>query len=148
MTENLALGGRIGYAFGGGPDSRSGSAFLPVHIEARGSLWFGSDPFLKVGIQAQNLTNSVTKTLQQFSTTGLLGPRSDVMQDRRYSFILRGTFGGSTHAAPPPPPPPLPPPPPETQTCPDGSVISATATCPVPAPPPPPPPPAAKPERG
>ena len=36
---------------GGGPDSRSCSAFLPVHIEARGSLWFGSDPFLKVGIR-------------------------------------------------------------------------------------------------
>ena len=51
MTANLALGGRLGYAFGGGPDSRSGSAFLPVHIEARGSLWFGSDPFLKVGVR-------------------------------------------------------------------------------------------------
>ena len=36
-----------------------------------------------------------------------------------------------------------PPPPPATQTCPDGSVIEATATCP--APPPPPPPPAAAP---
>lgn len=46
---------------------------------------------------------------------------------------------------PAPPPPPPPPPPPATQTCPDGSVIPATATCP--APPPPPPPPAA-PERG
>ena len=126
--------------------------YFPIFQKAYGTLdasaFYTITPFLKVGIQAQNLTNSVTKTLQQFSTTGLLGPRSDVMQDRRYSFILRGTFGGSTHAAPPPPPPPLPPPPPETQTCPDGSVISATATCPVPAPPPPPPPPAAKPERG
>jgi len=51
MTANLALGGRIGYAFGGGPEARSGSAFLPVHIEGRGSLWFGSDPFLKVGVR-------------------------------------------------------------------------------------------------
>jgi opacity protein-like surface antigen len=42
--------------------------------------------------------------------------------------------------------PPPPPPPPATQTCPDGSVIPATATCPAPPPPPPPPPPA--PERG
>jgi opacity protein-like surface antigen len=50
-------------------------------------------------------------------------------------------------AAPPPPsPPPPPPPPPATQTCPDGTVILATASCPVPPPPPPPPPPA--PERG
>jgi len=50
-------------------------------------------------------------------------------------------------AAPPPPPPP--PPPPATQTCPDGSVIDATATCPVPPPPPPPPPaPVERGERG
>ena len=50
-------------------------------------------------------------------------------------------------AAPPPPPPP--PPAPATQTCPDGSVIDATATCPVPPPPPPPPPaPVERGERG
>jgi opacity protein-like surface antigen len=42
--------------------------------------------------------------------------------------------------APPPPPPPAAPPPPATQTCPDGSVIPATAMCPPPPPPPPPPP--------
>jgi opacity protein-like surface antigen len=52
-------------------------------------------------------------------------------------------FGAAT---PPPPPPPPPPPAPATQTCPDGSVIGATATCP--APPPPPPPPPAPVERG
>jgi hypothetical protein len=56
-------------------------------------------------------------------------------------------WGGSPPAPPvvevPPPPPP---PPPATQTCPDGTVILATATCPAPPPPPPPPPPA--PERG
>jgi autotransporter-associated beta strand protein len=63
---------------------------------------------------------------------------------------FRVNFGGPV-AAPPPPPPPAPPPPPPpppapaTQTCPDGSVIDATATCPAP---PPPPPPAPAPERG
>ena len=60
-------------------------------------------------------------------------------------------FGASREeaAAPPPPPPPPPPPAPATQTCPDGSVIDATAACPAPPPPPPPPPPpATKGERG
>jgi TonB-dependent receptor len=114
------------------------------------SIFYTIAPQLKVGIQAQNLTNEVTKTLQQFSSTGLLGPRSYFMSDRRFAFIVRGSFGG--HTAPPPPPPPvLPPPPPPavtTQTCPDGSVIEATATCPAPPPPLPPPPPAPAPERG
>ncbi len=63
-------------------------------------------------------------------------------------------FGGAQQPPPPPPPvqvappPPPPPPPPATQTCPDGSVIDATAACPLPPPPPPPPPPPAQGERG
>jgi hypothetical protein len=127
--------------------------FFPIFQKAYGTLdasaFYTFAPFLKVGVQAQNLTNAATETLQQFTLSGLQGTRSDVIQDRRFSLIVRGTFGGFSHAAPPPPPPPLPPPPPEpvpTQTCADGTVIAATATCPVP--PPPPAPPAAKPERG
>ena len=57
-------------------------------------------------------------------------------------------FGAS---APPPPPVVVAPPPvaPATQTCPDGTVVPATATCPVPPPPPPPPPaPTERGERG
>ena len=114
-----------------------------------GSIFFTVNRYMKVGVQATNILNEVTKTLQQFTLAGDLAPRSYFMNDRRYSFIVRGSFGGARSAPPPPPPPPLPPPPPEpvaTQTCPDGSVIVATAACP--APPPPPPPPAAKPERG
>jgi outer membrane receptor protein involved in Fe transport len=66
-------------------------------------------------------------------------------EPRTFGLTLRAKLGLS-HAAPPPPPPqPPPPPPPATQTCPDGSVIPATATCPAPPPPPPPPP---APERG
>ena len=125
--------------------------YFPIFQKAYGTLdasaFYSITPSFKIGVQAQNLTNAVTKTLQQFTISGLQGVRSDVMQDRRFSFIIRGSFGGSA-AAPPPPPPPLPPPPPATQTCPDGSVIEVTATCPAPPPPPPPPPPAAAPERG
>ena len=66
-----------------------------------------------------------------------------VGQPRTIGLTARYAF--SDRAAPPPPPPvmaPPPPPPPPTQTCPDGSVIDASAACPVPPPPPPPPPPA------
>lgn len=58
---------------------------------------------------------------------------------------LTYNFGRAAAMAPPPPPPPPPPmaPPVQSmQTCPDGSVVEATAACPMPAPPPPPPPPA------
>ena len=126
--------------------------YFPIFQKAYGTLdasaFFTINQHLKVGVQAQNLTNAVTETLQQFTLSGLQGTRSDVMQDRRYSFILRGTFGGEAARAPAPPPPPLPPPPPATQTCANGAVIAVTDTCPAPPPPPPPPPPPAAPERG
>jgi hypothetical protein len=85
------------------------------------------------------------------------GPCNGNVWVTTYDALGRYIYAGATitfahHPAPPPPPPvvaPPPPPPPAapaTQTCPDGSVILATATCP--APPPPPPPPAPAPERG
>ena len=124
--------------------------YTPIFQKAYGTLdasvFYTIFPFLKVGVQAQNLTNAITKTVQQFTLTGLQGPRSDVMQDRRFSFILRGSWSPAPAVAPPPPAPPPAPPPPATQTCADGSVILATDACPAPPPPPPPPPPA--PERG
>ena len=86
------------------------------------------------------------------------GPCNNNVWVTTYDALGRYIYAGATvtfghHPAPPPPPPvvappppPPPAPPPATQTCPDGSVILATATCPVP--PPPPPPPAPAPERG
>jgi len=126
--------------------------YFPIWNDATGTLdasaFYSITPTMKIGVQAQNLTNEVVKTLQQFTLDGKLGPRSYFMNDRRFSFILRGSLGGSS-ARPAPPPVALPPPPPATQTCPDGSVVAVTATCPAPPPPPPPPPPpATAPERG
>ena len=126
--------------------------YMPIYNDKGGtldaSLFYSFADYLKVGVQAQNLTNEVTKTLQQFTLDGRLGPRSYFMNDRRFSFIVRGSFSPKKAVAPPPPAPPLPPPPaaPATQTCADGSVILATEACPAPPAPPPPPPPA--PERG
>jgi len=66
-----------------------------------------------------------------------------------HSLLLSLIYNFASAPPPPPPPPPSPPPPPATQTCPDGSVIDATATCPPPPPPPPPPPaPVERGERG
>jgi len=83
--------------------------------------------------------------------TGLLGGDQLRGHWRSHSLMLSAIYNFYTPPPPPPPPPappppPPPPPPPATQTCPDGSVIPATAVCPAPPPPPPPPPPA--PERG
>ena len=56
------------------------------------SAFYTVNDHLKVGVQATNLTNEVTKTLQQYTLDGRLAPRSYFMNDRRFAFILRGSF--------------------------------------------------------
>jgi hypothetical protein len=48
---NFTVGGRLGYAFGGGPDRPGGRGFDPVHVEARASYWFGHDPLGRAGLR-------------------------------------------------------------------------------------------------
>jgi hypothetical protein len=45
ITSNVSLGARVGYAFGGGPQPASATAFLPWHLEGRLAYWFGAEPF-------------------------------------------------------------------------------------------------------
>jgi outer membrane receptor protein involved in Fe transport len=70
--------------------------YFPIYNAATGqldaSVFYSVNKNVKVGIQGVNLTNEVTKTLQQFTPDGLTGPRSYFINDRRFSFILRGTF--------------------------------------------------------
>ncbi len=46
LSPAFTLGGRVGFAFGGGPaaagpsDGVKGTPFLPLHLEARGTWWF------------------------------------------------------------------------------------------------------------
>jgi hypothetical protein len=49
--QHLMLGGRVGYAFNGGPQRPTASSFLPLHAEARGTWWFGHDPLARAGFR-------------------------------------------------------------------------------------------------
>lgn len=53
LGENITLGARLGFAFGGSPTATSGNgkAFLPFHAELRGSYWFGDAPFESGGVR-------------------------------------------------------------------------------------------------
>ncbi|MXO88213.1 TonB-dependent receptor [Altererythrobacter aestuarii] len=57
------------------------------------SIFYSLTDNLKVGVQGVNLLNEVTTTLQAYTgDPGALAPRSYFMNDRRFSFILRGQF--------------------------------------------------------
>jgi len=51
LLDNVSAGVRVGYAFGGGPQPASATAFLPLHFEVRGTYWFGANPFAKEGLR-------------------------------------------------------------------------------------------------
>jgi hypothetical protein len=53
LGDNLTVGGKLGFAFGGSPKSTKpeASAFLPFHAELRGSYWFGAKPFASDGLR-------------------------------------------------------------------------------------------------
>jgi TonB-dependent receptor len=70
--------------------------YFPIFNDKTGrvdaTFFYKVNDNIKLGVQGVNLTNEVTKTLQQFTTSGLLGPRSFFMEDRRFHFIVRGNW--------------------------------------------------------
>ena len=126
-----------------------GTFKLPAYTLVNASVGLKWDSGLEVSAYVNNIFD-VNPLLSLDRERGLRARIGyNVGQPRIIGLVVRKSFG-SRVGPPPPPPLPLPPPPPATQTCPDGSVIAATATCQVPPPPPapPPPPPAQKGERG
>jgi len=52
IADNLSVGARAGFAFGGGPQGENDArGFLPLHLEARLAYWFGDEPFAKRGFR-------------------------------------------------------------------------------------------------
>jgi len=51
--ENITLGARLGFAFGGSPKASTPNAtdFLPLHAELRASYWVGEKPFAGDGLR-------------------------------------------------------------------------------------------------
>jgi len=69
------------------------SIFQDASGQLDASAFLNVNKYIKIGVQGVNLTNTVTKTLQAYSgDPNRLAPRSYFVNDRRYSFILRGNF--------------------------------------------------------
>ena len=66
LFPNIAVGIRVGYAFGGGPAEPDGAAFVPFHAELRGTYWFGPiqlgklRPYATLGGGLAQVDSSVT----------------------------------------------------------------------------------------
>ncbi|WP_271077251.1 TonB-dependent receptor [Aurantiacibacter sp. MUD61] len=71
--------------------------YTSIFNEATGqldaSLFYNLTDNIKIGVQGVNLTNEVTRTSQAYTgDPDVLAPRSYFMNDRRFSFVIRGTF--------------------------------------------------------
>lgn len=51
IIDNVTLGGRFGFAFGGGPTPARGPAFLPLHLEARIAYFIGKPLSAERGVR-------------------------------------------------------------------------------------------------
>jgi len=133
-------GGGVGYAdvkFGDstGSDSRSGFAWQLI-----AGAYVPVSSSVNLGLKYRYFQTDRLNFDYDYSTVTAGARGRFTSHSLLASLVFNFGAPAMVEAAPPPPPPP--PPPPATQTCPDGSVIDATATCPVPPPPPPPPAPA------
>jgi opacity protein-like surface antigen len=163
LMANALVDGDFGGGFGGYAGAGAGRAWADFSgnsdsawaYQGIAGLRYALTPNLDAGVKyeyfrtgrlnfddafAVNGTNFTTQASGHYASNSVLAS-------------LVYNFNAREHAAPvpaalPSPPPPPPPPAPVTQTCPDASVIDATAACPAPPPPPPPPPPAQRGERG
>ncbi|MCM8730616.1 TonB-dependent receptor [Hephaestia sp. GCM10023244] len=69
------------------------SIFQDATGQLDASAFINVNKWIKLGVQGVNLTNEVTKTLQAYKgDPSALAPRSYFMNDRRFSFIIRGNF--------------------------------------------------------
>jgi len=147
-------GGYVGGGAGRAWISYSGDKDNAWAFDGEAGVRYALTPNLDAGLKYQYLHTAKLNFDDAFAVNGVnyTSTASGNYNSHNVLVSLVYNFNGREEAAPaaaPPPPPPPPPPAPATQTCPDGSVIEATASCPAsPPPPPPPPPPATKGERG
>gem|GEM_PF-472524 len=113
LMEHFTVGGRLGYAFGGGPPAgkveqtdmaggKPGNPFLPFHLEGRGAFWFrplsatGILPYVHAGGGLAQVDAKVTKT----------GVRdcSSLNKDRTKPPAFRDCIGNNATGTPKAPP--------------------------------------------
>lgn len=97
------VGVRLGYAFGGGPTPRTGSAFLPWHAELRGAYFFGSRPFerrslrpnLSLGMGLAEMTSRVAVDYWESEQSHADGAEAGTLDSWRRSgkFFIAPGFG-------------------------------------------------------
>jgi opacity protein-like surface antigen len=151
------FGGRFGGYVGGGAGRAwanfSGDSDNAWAYQGIAGLRYALTPNIDAGVKYRYFRTGKLDFSDAFAvngtnfTTDARGKYAShsVLASLVYNFNSREAPAPIPAAAPAPPPPP---PAPATQTCPDGSVIEATAACPAPPPPPPPPAPAQRGERG
>lgn len=98
LYEKNGLSGRIAYNWRSDYllTTRDVITALPIYNEANGQLdaslfWDVSENW-KIGVQGTNLNNNITETKMQINQEGDKKTRSWFTNDRRFSFVIRGTF--------------------------------------------------------
>ena len=103
IGDNFTAGTRLGYALGGGPQRPTASSFLPIHVEVRGTYWFGDNPLARSGFRffvlaaggMAQLDASVPVTVYA-STQAYTSQQSQSYQAWKKTGLGFGAIGGGT----------------------------------------------------
>ena len=96
--DNATFNARLAYSWRSRYllNSRDVIAFKPVYGEATGQLdasfSYQINDNLKVGLEANNLLDEITRTSIQYNQEGTLTPRNYFVNDRRFAFFLSATY--------------------------------------------------------
>jgi hypothetical protein len=105
LSDRVSLGLRLGFAFNGGPTPPGGSAFLPIHVEARGTYNFDTEParlipflFGSLGIEEVDTKVSVLIVEVPCGVGYSSGCARTVSAWRRAGYQFLGAGGGARYA--------------------------------------------------
>lgn len=94
VTPNIGVGGRLGFAFGGGPKAANGASFLPVHIEVRGKYWIGRGVFSRKGLRPYVFLGGGMAQVDAKLTVTILDTKSGQHQLDAYRKLGQGFIAG------------------------------------------------------
>ncbi|MGC4093290.1 MAG: hypothetical protein QM756_36445 [Polyangiaceae bacterium] len=93
LGENLELGFRVGWAFGGGPSAPGGGKFMPFHAELRGAAFFGKAPFAGSNVRPYVALGAGFAEVQSHLSTDLYQSAADYAQAKQTTVDAWRTSG-------------------------------------------------------
>ena len=103
--SNFTLGARIGFAISSAPTRPGGTAFFPLHFEARAAYWFGRNALARKGFRPYVLLTggaaeaASSLTAYVYDGTNVVGGQQQTAQYQAWKHVGQAFIGGGLGTA-------------------------------------------------